>query len=354
MKPAADCKFFKGDIPCEFHKKEGALCTCDHYIKKGKRFLIIKLGAVGDVIRTTPLLRKLVELYPDCEITWITHTPEILPKVVDVPLKFTHENILTLLADEFDVVFSLDKDRQACALANLVKAKTKKGFKLENGHCAPFDKDAEHKFLVGLDDNLSSDNKRTHIDELFEIAGFPYSKEEYLLDKPAAKLDIPELKPPVVGLNTGHGVRWKTRQWPEEYWFELARLLKKEGLTVVLLGGEPEHKLNERIAKETGVHYFGVFPLLEFFALLDRCDVVVALVTMATNAAIGLKKKVILLIGGTPKWEFEFYGKGTALYPTKECECYMQNDCLCPKDFCMKTLTPERVFNEVKKWVAYD
>ena len=55
-----DCRFFRGDVPCKPHKQHGVHCSeCKYYEKIDKNILIIKLGAIGDVIRTTPLLRRL-------------------------------------------------------------------------------------------------------------------------------------------------------------------------------------------------------------------------------------------------------------------------------------------------------
>ncbi len=76
-----DCRHFRGEIPCTPNKLSGSICTdCADYDKITKRILIIKLGAIGDVIRTTPLVEKYRTFYPGCHITWITHTPDILPK----------------------------------------------------------------------------------------------------------------------------------------------------------------------------------------------------------------------------------------------------------------------------------
>ena len=75
-----DCRYFKGDIPCSYHKKENVICeTCSYYDPIKEKTLIIKLGAAGDVIRTTPILRKLKQIYPASYITWLTLTPELVP-----------------------------------------------------------------------------------------------------------------------------------------------------------------------------------------------------------------------------------------------------------------------------------
>ena len=135
-----DCRQFRGDAPCRPHKKEGIHCDgCVYYEPVGERILIIKLGAAGDVIRTTPLLHRLRQLYPRAEITWLTLSPEILPAAVDRILGFDLPNIISLQSDHFDLLINLDKDREAIALAASVSAKRKEGFGMDTGtgKCAP-------------------------------------------------------------------------------------------------------------------------------------------------------------------------------------------------------------------------
>ena len=102
-----------------------------------ERFLIIKLGALGDVIRTTPLLRKIKSLHPQAEIWWLTHTPEFLPDEVDRKFKFELSSLLQIEETEFDYLFSLDKDFEAAALANRVKSRVKRGFSFRDGKTVP-------------------------------------------------------------------------------------------------------------------------------------------------------------------------------------------------------------------------
>jgi heptosyltransferase-2 len=164
----SDCRYFRGDIPCAPHKVEGVHCVdCPHYLQTDRNILIIKLGAIGDVIRTTPLLHKLRELYPNSRIWWLTYTPEILPKEVDVKMLFDIKSVISVLAINFDLVLNLDKDREACAIADRVEASVKKGFYLKNGVCAPIDEAAEHKFVTGIFDDANQENTKHYIEEIF-------------------------------------------------------------------------------------------------------------------------------------------------------------------------------------------
>jgi heptosyltransferase-2 len=93
-----DCLHFRGDLPCKPHKQHGYECVnCPAYSKIEHTVLIIKLGAIGDVIRTTPLIHKLRLEYPNAKITWLTLTPSILPATaIDQILTFTFQSVIYL------------------------------------------------------------------------------------------------------------------------------------------------------------------------------------------------------------------------------------------------------------------
>src|ERR1035437_4466871 len=68
-----DCKHFPGDHPCIYNKREGIMCdNCNYYSPVGFKILIIKLDAIGDVLRTTSILHSLKKEYPNSNITWLT------------------------------------------------------------------------------------------------------------------------------------------------------------------------------------------------------------------------------------------------------------------------------------------
>lgn len=344
----SDCRFFRGDLPCGPHKEHGVHCvspggkTCRYYDRTDKKILIIKLGAIGDVIRTTPLVRKLKSSYPRAEIWWLTLTPEVVPKSVDVVLWFNPQGLAILGSLSFDILFNLDKDREACALANAIESKIKKGFKLRNGKCVPADADAEHKYLTGVFDDLSKANKKSYQEEIFEICGLSFGGEEYMMP-PIGEFGWKLPKGgKIVGLNTGCGGRWSSRLWPEKNWISLARKLKKAGYRPLFLGGEQEDAKNKRLARGSGALYLGHFPLEKFMSELDQCDLVVTAVTMAMHIAIGLGKKIVLFNNIFNPHEFDLYGRGVILEPDFDCDCFYSPTC--PND-CMQYLEVGRVFD---------
>src|SRR5438094_941617 len=69
-----DCMYYLGDRPCRPHVEAGHRCTCIHFQPTKRRGVIIKLGAAGDVLRSTPLLRSLDPFKTGTKILWITHS----------------------------------------------------------------------------------------------------------------------------------------------------------------------------------------------------------------------------------------------------------------------------------------
>ena len=344
MNVTTDCAYFRGDVPCVYNKQFGAHCDdCVYYRPISRRILIIKLGAIGDIIRTTPLVRRLKADDPSCEISWLTYHPEVVPSIVDQVYAFDLKSFSYLQGTSFDVLYNLDKEKEACGLAMRISAERKFGFGIQNGKCAPLNEMAQQKWLTGLFDDISRSNQKSYQEEVFEMCGLCFAGEKYLLDKPNKYTWSISRETPVIGLNTGCGGRWVSRLWPEIFWLHLAQKLRGTGYTVILLGGADEHEQNRRLARESGALYFGYFPLPQFIDLVDQCSLVVTTVTMALHIAIGCEKKIVLLNNIFNRHEFELYNLGVIVEPAPACRCFYQSVCAY-SPCCMATLSAETVF----------
>ncbi len=350
-----DCKNFRGDIPCKPNKERDKVCdTCDEYEPYEKRILIIKLGAMGDVIRTTPLLVKYRKLYPDSHITWVTLTPDILPKdKIQEIVKFEFKEIFKIQHKKYDIAINLDKDEEACMLLSEVDADQKYGFTWKENHIDIATPNAEHKLITGLFDNISKKNTKNYMEEIFEICHLEFNQEPYLLsyDKDLAEkwsfLREKAGGKTIIGLNTGCGTRWLTRLWPNDYWIELIKELYQQNYYPVLLGGPPEDEQNKYLSEKSGAYYPGYFSLQEFIALTSQCDMIVSLVTMMMHIAIGLKKPLVLFNNIFNRHEYELYNNGVIIEPPTGCDCYYGNQCKRERH-CMKDLKPETVLNAIE------
>lgn len=349
-----DCKYFKGHIPCKPNKLRNKVCpSCDEYAPISKKILFIKLGAIGDVIRTTPLVIKYRELYPDCHITWITLSPDVLPKdQIDIIYKFNFESVYNIKNNKYDIAINLDKETEACALLKDVQAKEKYGFIWNNHHIDLATPNAEHKLITGLFDNISKENTKSYLEEIFEICHLQFNKEPYLLNynkELAQKWNVLKKQSSgkkIVGLNTGCGDRWKTRLWPQEYWIDLIQKLIKQDYYPILLGGKAEDELNQLYAKKTKAFYPGHFSLEEFIALTSNCNIIITQVSMMMHIATALKIPMILFNNIFNKHEFELYDNGFIVEPTSGCDCYYGNTCKRDKS-CMLDIAPDEVMNKI-------
>jgi ADP-heptose:LPS heptosyltransferase len=355
-----DCLYFKGDMPCVPNKLRDKVCfDCDEYTPIDKRILIIKLGAIGDVIRTTPLLQKYRSIYPNCRITWVTNSPDILPKgMINEIRKFDASSYALIRNLDFDIAVNLDKDKEACVLLKESNAPEKYGYSWsDDNHIAGLNAAADNKILTGLFDNYSKLNTKSYQQEIFEICGFEFNNEPNFLDVSPVYSNkwesIKELAKgrKIIGLNTGCGGRWPTRLWKTEYWQSLINSLNSEGYFPIVLGGVDEDPVNKFYAETTGVYYPGTYSLQEFIAIVDKCDVIVTAVSMAMHIASGLGKPIVLFNNIFNKNEFELYGRGEIIEPPSGCDCYYGSTCT--RDIhCMTEVTPPAVLSSVKTTIA--
>jgi len=358
-----DCRYFMGEKPCVFKR------TCDgcpHYEPRGVRVLVIKLAAVGDVLRTTPLLRGLKAKYPSSFITWLTDAKaaELLRccDPIDVLLPYSLESVVRLLAERFDLLICLDKEPRAAALASRIQAQEKFGFGWSlDGVVAPLEELANYAYRLGYDDDLKfHKNQKSYQEIVFEACGLDYEPSyEYVLTLPEgaranARRTLEKLgvsrDDVVVGLNTGAGELFATKVWPERHFVELAKMLReRQGAVPLLLGGPLEVKRNKRIAEACG----GVaidsgcgHSLTDFAALVACCSVVVSADTLAMHLAIGAKRPVVVVMGPTCPEEIELYGRGTKIVSGAPCApCYRQT---CDKGhICMEDILAEEVLGAV-------
>jgi heptosyltransferase-2 len=360
-----DCRHFNGEKPCRFRR---LCCGCPHFEPFHSRILIIKCRAQGDVLRTTPLLPALKKKYPLSHITWLVdeesrdlleHNPYI-----DRLYTYSLESVLPLLVEQFDLLISLDKEPGLTALAVRVEAARKLGFGMnEKGNLTVFNPASEYAWRLGVDNELKFfQNKKTYQEIVHEIAEIPYGRDEYVFILPdEAKVKAERFfrrhrirgDRLCVGLNTGAGTKFETKQWPPARYIELISLLRRKlGAAVFLLGGRREKEMNRAIARRSRATVYDTGSensLLEFAGFIFKMDLVVCSDTLGMHIAIALKKKAVALFGPTCPQEIDLYGRGVKLFAAVSCApCYKKT---CPDGKCMKEITARGVFEEIRKLV---
>jgi ADP-heptose:LPS heptosyltransferase len=366
---AWDCRYFLGDRPCVWHKAAGVLCTCDHYRRVEQRLLIIKLDAMGDVLRTTALLPALSEACPGSSVTWITR-PESRPLLEQNPyiseiVDYGENSLLQLQVRAFDRVINLDASKTSAALASLAKAPQKDGFILDPQGCVrPTNHAAQSWLEMGIFDDFKRRNTSTYQDLMLKIIGLSGAPHRYVFELTEeerargrmhlARLGV-DLSLPVIGFNTGAGHRWQLKQWREEGYLELIERLGRQGhQQPVLLGGPEEREQHERLMKRSRVRLVDSGcdnPVRQFAAIVAACSLVVAGDTLAMHLSLATGRPTVVLFGPTSSAEIEMYGLGEKVVPRMDClGCYKPTCDFVPN--CMDLITTDMVEAAVERQLS--
>lgn len=362
-----DCRYFKGEIPCRPHKEHGEHCeTCRYYDKIEFKILIIKLDAMGDVLRTTCILHGLKEKYPGSHITWITRK-ESLPlfsnnDLVDSVIDCSAESFLQIQSEYYNLIVNPDASPTSGMLANIARGEIKVGFGYhEKGFAYPYNKDAQKWFEMGLFDDIKKSNSLTYQQILLNMINIRPSSYEIILKLSddekefaksfAGKHDIREKKK-VIGLNTGAGKRWEHKKWTVDGFSNLISLINKNDpeIKILLYGGREEKERNAYLKSkhpyviDTGCDN----SLRDFIALITVCDLLVTGDTMALHIAAALGKKIVALMGPTSHAEIDLYGRGKKISSNINCLCCYKQTCNV-RPTCMEMIRAEDVFKAVQE-----
>lgn len=337
--------------------------SCTEYAPAGFRIAIIKLDAVGDVLRTTCILQGLKEAHPQSRITWVTSAPavplfqgnELVDRVLEAEDPAT---MARLSVEAFDLLINLDAAPRSAALAQFCTAARKQGYGMDaSGGVVCFNPEAERWLQMGAFDTLKRANTRTYQDLMLEICGLRGARRDIILRLSAAEREEAAAfgrshglgkGARVVGMNTGAGPRWEMKKWTLEGYASLIRMvLEKTDWSVILYGGEGERERNGELSRERGPRVVTAETggsLRSFFALLDLCHILITGDTLALHAGTALGKRVIALFGPTSEAEIETYGRvRKVVSETMKCRCYYRP--VCDQDpNCMNTIGAERVF----------
>lgn len=359
---------FRGDKPCGF--SAGTCCPmlsanpgdCPNYEPQDGKILIIKLGALGDVLRTTTLIPALQERFPGYATAWITKAdavPLLEKSGIWKILPWNFESCLWARKIKWNTVICLDKEEGPTSLASDLKATEKFGFgRNPHGLLTPLSRSSENLFRLGIDDELKFKiNCESYPKLIAEACNLDWAPNNYVMNLSQTELDWARETArlwgdgPYVGINIGSGDMFAGKSWPLEKCTDLAVMLSKWGIKPVFLGGASEK--NNYLSIRENLNVKAAFPgcefsLREFAALVSQLKVMVSGDSLAMHVAIARGIYCVALFGSTIAGEIEFYGRGEALSSNADCTpCYLRK---CPnEEKCMRGIEVQTVFEAIQK-----
>ena len=322
------CRFFNEKYACDTLSSEGyeSCGECKFFQEYSKKILIIKLGEMGDVLRTTCILPALRKKYgQNVLVYWMTHPNSVdflkNNPLIDKVLPYNLENALRVQQEEFDILFALEIDTPSTLLANLIKAEQKLGYFFDNGTTSCSNENAEAYLETAFLNHIKLKNRKTYqklIIDACELNNY-YNKERPLFNLTNKDIEFSKqfkLKnnlsddDKIIGINIGSSNRW-VKFWDNEKIKQLIRKLK--GNKIIILAGpneeDKQHNLIRDMQRE-GIFLMSNNPknsVREFASVVNLCETIICGDTMVLHLASALNKKIIALFFSTPLWEIEDY-----------------------------------------------
>jgi heptosyltransferase-2 len=329
------------------------------------RALIIKFGAIGDVLMAVPAVYALHQ--QGTQIDWVCGQAV-------APLLALYPWINPILADDRAILTGSTAAR-AKALLTLWKTLAGRRYAL----CATLYYDSRYKLLT-LPVRAHRKVMLSRFDRATRLIPSRHHADEYarvLLNRPDGEhvSSLPPLRPltllpdplgprtapyriALVPASANNMLRQLTlRRWPAENYAELARAVLARGWEVVLLGGPDDAWVRPQFAGLNVIDKIGAFTLPQVISACDACDAVISHDTGPMHIAGLSRAAIIALFGPTDPANFIprrpgvlgiWGGEGFACRP-----CYDGRDFpACSNNGCMQQITPQMVMSELDKLLA--
>jgi len=248
--------------------------------------LIVKLGATGDVVRTTPLLPRL-----SGSVTWITAAKNgvLLDGLSDNLRHFSWQARARALDIPYDLAINLEDTLEAATFLNRIRPAEIFGAYSDSSQCLLYTNNSKCWFDLSLisshgrqeADRLKLLNRQTYQELIFRGLALNFAGETYLLPKP-----IETGLSGDVAIAADAGPIWPMKKWA--YYGELKQQLEDSGLIVNVL---PERS-----------------SLLEHLADVRNHCCLVGGDSLPMHFALGTGTRCVTLFTCTSPWEIYDYG----------------------------------------------
>jgi heptosyltransferase II len=268
-----------------------------------RRVLIIRLGALGDVLLATPLLRALRAAWPNSEIDWLVRSElspllEANPHLSRVYPADAPGTLRRLRERHYDLVIDLQNKPKTAVLRSLLGAGAVKTLRKR-------DTRQTLRALVGRERPARAPHAVDLNLTIAQALNVPARGRELELRlTPAA---LAEVAPLLRGRprwlwGLAPGSRWATKRWPASRFAELGRQAHGHDARVLLLGGPADAALFDELRVQLGELVWADTRALSvggLAAAIAACERVVTNDSGPAHIAAALARPVYVLFGPT-------------------------------------------------------
>jgi lipopolysaccharide heptosyltransferase I len=336
------------------------------------RVLIVRLSSMGDVVHTLPALTDAARAIPTIHFDWavdesFADIPAWHPhvgKVFPVALRRwraglssaagrgeAKEALRELRTESYDAIVDLQGEFKSAFIARLANGKR---YGYDGASAREWGAQTVYREKFGIAKGTHSMSRMRRL--LSQALGYSYDEAavDYGIDRnrlPVSPLTID--RPYVVFI---HSTSWASKNWPEQYWRELAASVTAGGYAVVLpWGSEAERERSVRIAAEQPNRI--ALPNLSISAkasIINRAAATVGLDTGLSHIAAALGIPSITLYGATDPNLCGAIGENQIhIRSDFECVGCHETDCSFTKNrfkpACFESLTPATVFPQLEQ-----
>ena len=332
-----------------------------------KKFLLIQTAFIGDVILTTPMIDLIKKKFDTAEIDFMTipssenviQTNPNLNNLIIFDKKGKDRGFFGLQrmgkfisGREYDVCISPHRSFRSAYLAKRTGAKIRIGFDRSAWQGA-------YNHIIPYRNDLHEIERNLSLLSVFGIPGHLIPPVIYAdnADQNKVKNALEQF-----GLNNKEnlfavapGSVWPTKRWPEEYYTKFCKLINEKGIKIVLVGGDKDKNLCERIAaccKET-YSLAGSLTLRQTYSLLKKCQGILTNDSAPLHLGMAAGINVFAIFGPTvPAFGFAPFGEKSLVLeikdlPCRPCAIHGGNKCPIKTFDCMKKQDPEHIFQKV-------
>ncbi|MCF6159636.1 MAG: glycosyltransferase family 9 protein [wastewater metagenome] len=325
-----------------------------------KHILIIRPGALGDVIVTLPAFGAIRSHFPDAHIEIMGNTSflEIVNGrfYADTISRFDQGDIAALFLKDAEMPDSvMRRFGNRDVIVPIVLGKEQdfmRNLKITGAqcimHCEPFPPDNEQihiadHFLRSLD--LWGIPCTDRIPKLFLCDG------DMLLGDSFIKDNIKNPKNALIALHPGSGSRQKC--WPVEYFAELILWLRNGmDANILVIAGPADIEIVDRLRVKVGsdCSVAQELPLPTLAAMIKRCNLFIGNDSGITHLAAAVGTRTIAIFGPTDPGIWRPLGEQVSvLYKKSDCSpCSTDERRRCGSQICLKNISVENVIHELR------